>query len=76
MSKKPEKTYEDEAYADHRWELIDFPDKGNTSIEVQITFDKEKHSAYANVLRCNNDGDTKILVEIPLTWEQAKKMLD
>ena len=70
------KDYEDEVYIDHHWELIDFPDEGNTSIDVQITFDKERGSAYATIVRHNNDGDTKVLLEVPLTWDQAIGMLE
>jgi hypothetical protein len=52
------------AYHDYDKELCALPDKGNTSVDLRLTFDTGFKDCYFTVSLHNDDGDTK-------DWEKA-----
>ena len=66
-----------DSFFDFECELIDFPDEGNTSIEMRLSFNIEARYAYLVIFRCNDDGDTRELTatQINLTWEEGMRQL-
>lgn len=66
-------TQDADGYLDIERELISFPDDGNSSVDLRLTFDRAAHSAYLVLMRRNDDGDTRDLLpkEIPMEWGAA-----
>jgi hypothetical protein len=52
------------AYNDYEKELYALPDKGNTSVDLRLTFDTGFKDCYFTISLHNDDGDTK-------DWEQT-----
>jgi hypothetical protein len=54
----------DSPYYDYEKELYSLPDKGNTSVDIRLTFDGDDHTCYYTILLRNDDGNTR-------DWEKS-----
>jgi hypothetical protein len=46
-------------YYDYEKELYSLPDKGNTSVDMRLTFDADDNACYYTISLHNNDGNTR-----------------
>ena len=51
-------------YVDFDKELYSMPDKGNTSVDIRLTFDTDSRTFYYTISLHNDDGNTR-------DWQQA-----
>ena len=47
----------DSPYYDYEKELYSLPDKGNTSVDMRLTFDADDNTCYYAILLRNDDGN-------------------
>ena len=46
-------------YVDFDKELYSMPDKGNTSVDIRLTFDTDSRTCYYTISLHNDDGNTR-----------------
>lgn len=60
MSKWINVNYEDDCgYVDFNKELYAMPDKGNTSVDIRLTFNTDRRTCYYTISLKNDDGNTR-----------------
>jgi hypothetical protein len=51
--------HHDSPYYDYEKELYALPDRGNTSVDMRLTFDADHHACYYTISLHNDDGNTR-----------------
>ena len=63
-------------YVDFDKELYRLPDKGNTSVDIRLTFNTDMHTCYYTISLHNDDGNTRDWeMSHYIPWSVGKTML-
>jgi hypothetical protein len=68
-------------YIDYERELRSFADKGNSSVDMRVSFDIEARTAYVTVSVHNDSGNTLDMIdmtntsEINITWAEGERLI-